>query len=85
MARQPMSEAFRTRFEYIHFVKTGDTGKTSIWECLNNSSGAILGEVRWYGPWRQYIFLPVNSFYSAGCLQDVITFIASLDKERRGV
>ncbi|GAG50243.1 unnamed protein product, partial [marine sediment metagenome] len=61
---------------YIEFSKIGDTGKTEIWDVLSKSSGYILGEIRWYGPWRQYCFSPVaNSVFNNTCMSDIQNFI----------
>lgn len=69
----------KTRFEYIHFVKTADKPKTSVYSCRNNRSGGELGEVHWYSPWRRYAYFPtVQAVYSQGCLSDIAEFIAGL-------
>lgn len=69
----------KTRFEYIHFVKTADKPKTSVWSCRNSRSDDELGEVRWYGSWRRYCYFPtVQAVYSQGCLNDIAEFIAGL-------
>lgn len=34
------------------------TGKTIVYNIFNSNHGAKLGEVKWYGPWRQYTFFP---------------------------
>ena len=44
--------------KYIEFDLVGDTGKTEIWNILSKASEFILGQIRWYGPWRQYCFYP---------------------------
>ena len=73
-----------TEYEYIHFELERDTGKTSMWACLNNKSGALLGHVAWHGSWRQYCFFSVDgAVFSRGCLQDVEDFIDQLMAERR--
>lgn len=70
------------RYQYIHFVRVGEKPKTSVWSCRNNRSGGELGTVEWYGPWRQYCFLPSGpSVYSDGCLQDIQTFIEQIKKD----
>lgn len=32
--------------------------KTKIWLVENTRSDEVLGEVRWFGRWRQYAFFP---------------------------
>lgn len=69
----------KTHYQYIHFVKVEEKAKTSIWSCRNNRSGGELGEVLWYGPWRQYCFCPsAGTVFNVSCLNDVNSFINEL-------
>ena len=71
-------------YKYIRFVKINEKPKTSVWSCLNKSSGTELGTVGWYAPWRQYCFFNrVQAVYSAGCLNDIADFIKSAMEERK--
>ena len=76
----------KTRYQYITFVKQAvdPRRKTTVWTCLNRHWGDKLGEVRWYGSWRQYVFFATaeGAVYSAGCLADIQDFIAQLMKAR---
>jgi len=39
-------------------------------------AGLLLGEVRWYAPWRRYVFAPASAtVFDAGCLAEIRTFI----------
>lgn len=58
------------------------TRKTDTWSILSND-GDILGSVRWYGPWRQYVFCPVNAIFNAGCLKDIVAFLNRVNGERK--
>lgn len=70
--------------KYMEFDKIGDTGKTEIWNILSKSSGFILGKISWYGPWRQYCFLPSpNSVFNNSCMSDIQKFIKILMEDRR--
>ena len=72
------------KFEYVHFVKTENKPKTSVWSCRNNNSSDELGIVKWYAPWRAYCFFPtVQAVYSAGCLMDINSFISRQMKIRK--
>ena len=74
----------RTEYKYIHFVKTKDKAKTSVWECCQDSNYSVLGEVKWYSPWRQYCYWSyVVAVYNVGCLTDIIDFVNQLNKEKR--
>ncbi len=69
--------------KYIFFELIGQTLKTQRWAVVNKSSDIELGEIRWYGAWRQYTFEPVNnSIYTNGCLQTIIDFLNRLNKEK---
>lgn len=73
----------KTEFEYLIFKQVyaegGKEKKTSKWHCQNKRSGVVLGEIRWYGAWRQYCYFPtVQAVYSKGCLADIIDFIKQL-------
>jgi len=65
-------------YKYIYFIEVETKGKTSRWECLSKSSQDVLGEVKWYGPWRQYCFFPKNAIFNKGCLEDINDFITQL-------
>lgn len=72
------------KYKYIHFVKVGDTGKTSTWLCCTNKNNDGLGVVKWYPGWRQYCFFPkMGTVFSGGCLKDIDEFIhTQMDKRR---
>ena len=69
---------------YMEFDLVGDTGKTEIWNILSKSSEFVLGQIKWYGPWRQYCFFPSpNSVFNPICMDDINKFIRKLMKKRR--
>ena len=70
--------------KYIWFELVGDTGKTQMWAVVNKSSDIEIGEIKWHGAWRQYIFEPINnSFYNNGCLKSILTFLDRINKVKR--
>lgn len=72
--------------KYIHFELVMEKGKTQLWNVVNKSSGIAIARIGWYGPWRQYIFTPVDglgSFYNNGCLRTIEEFITRLNKEKK--
>ena len=84
-------EISRNGYEYIEFVRTDDgSKKTSVWECCNKNSGAVLGIVKWHGEWRQYSFftMGVDAIFNSQCLFDIRHFLKQLkiarDAEREG-
>jgi len=69
--------------KHIFFHLHEQKPKTQVWLVVNKSSHITLGQIKWYGAWRQYIFVPINnSIYNDGCLQVIIEFIGKLNKER---
>ena len=72
----------RTEYVYLAFVKVESTGKTEKYMCLNKKSAGQLGEVKWYGAWRQYCYFPLaQAVYSSGCLTDISDFLNQLNKK----
>ena len=72
---------------YVRFQLAGfsDSGLTQVWNVLMIRHGLeSLGEIRWFGRWRQYAFFPLeNTLYSAGCMRDIAEHIERLMSERK--
>lgn len=50
--------------------------KTERYRVENKQSGDVLGTIRWYRPWRQYIFeASLGCVFNAGCLQTIRTWL----------
>jgi hypothetical protein len=48
------------------------------------AQGSVLGTIRWWGAWRQYVFFPgAGCLFSAGCLEDINAQIRELMFMRR--
>jgi len=46
--------------------------KTFIWTVRSTVNEAILGEVRWYAPWRRYCFFPLSGYpFDPECLTQI--------------
>jgi len=74
------------KFKYITVNKfpPAKGKKTCTCSIDANSSGCPLGEIRWFGRWRQYCFFPEqDTVWNKGCLQDVIEALDSLNREHR--
>ena len=71
------------KYTFIHFVLTAEKPKTSVYDCISNRGGDILGEVAWYPTWRQYCFQPdYGTVFSRGCMEDINHFIRQLEEIR---
>jgi len=58
--------------------------KTNVYFIQTKNGDVDLGVVKWYAPWRQYTFFPVdNTIFSRGCMSDINTFIENLMNERK--
>lgn len=71
-----------SRLEYRN-IRSSDSGKTSIFDVF--SGDQMLGEIRWYAPWRRYCFYPKdNTLFDRNCLLEVIAMIDQQMQARRG-
>ena len=60
-----------------------DRKKTREWKIVSRD-GHELGEVRWYAPWRCYVFYPyVGRLFEEDCLRDLAAFCEGQTKEHR--
>jgi len=60
--------------------------KTDRWLVNKKETEELLGEVRWFGRWRQYCYFPepgVDVVLAASCLEDLAEFIQKRMQERR--
>lgn len=47
-------------------------------------SAMLLGEIKWYAPWKQYAFFPRDrTLFNSECMTDILTVIAVLMKQRK--
>lgn len=71
-------------FITIERLHPSPSGKTNVYRVVNNRSRLGLGEIRWMGAWRQYVFYPgVHTVYSAGCLRDLADFLSTVRSKER--
>ena len=71
--------------KYIEFKVIDKKPKTYIISVIEIRTKETLGMIKWYGPWRQYIFEPLHdTFYSWDCLETISNYIKKLMDERRG-
>lgn len=71
--------------KYLRFVvqqRPADR-KTDTVKIYSKSGENVLGEIRWYGPWRQYCLYPaMETIWNTGCLADVQDVIHEMMAER---
>lgn len=92
--RSPSVAVVVAQTDYLVFVDRSDlllaSQKTKLWHVCSKSSGEVLGRIRWWGAWRQYVFEPrptnrIADFviFNVGCLDDITTFIREHKSARR--
>lgn len=70
-----------TKTSYLSFPHTGwsKSQKTKVWGVVNTYEGReiMIGQVKWYGPWRKYAFFPLgaNTVFEHNCLREIADFI----------
>lgn len=71
--------------EYLSFMEDDHyEGKTKRIVVLSKRHGTILGEIKWFGAWRQYTFWPDRqTVWNTQCLEDVQSCICALMDERK--
>ena len=73
---------FKSR--YLEFTRTGWTGKTDILDVESKSQGSVLGQIKWFGQWRQYCFYPSpDTIFNPECMADISKVINELMLERK--
>jgi len=71
----------KTIYKYIYFEVIEEKPKTKVWGCFTIAGHSRLGEVKWYGPWRQYTFSPIpDTDFSMDCLDDIKHFLGQLKR-----
>lgn len=70
--------------KYLKFISLNITGrKTDFIQVRSKSSNELLGEIKWYGAWRQYCFFPLNALFNSTCLDDIKKFLDKLNEEHK--
>jgi hypothetical protein len=72
--------------KWIIFSLYDDTGKTKKYYVFTKDTpiSIKLGEIKWFGRWRQYAFFPEpNTVFEKQCLKDITNFLEKLMLERK--
>lgn len=71
--------------KHLNFKEADNVGcKTKVFVVSSAYDDSFLGEIKWYGGWRQYIFIPnADTIWSYDCLNDLSIFIKNLMDERK--
>jgi hypothetical protein len=73
--------------KYLEFAKQPKrkTQKTWVTDVTSRSGGMLLGQIKWYGAWRQYAFYPSTdkvTIFNVECMSDITKVIQELMAER---
>lgn len=70
---------------YLEFKEMpSSSGKTKVVHIFSRMDGSYLGEIRWFGKWRQYAFFPGSgTVWNPECLLSVNSKIQDLVLQRR--
>lgn len=77
-----MQDIFTTKHLTFNREPLEPGRRTSRWRVWNHDYGEQLGEIKWYGPWRQYCFFGGDLIFSAGCMMDIAQMCNRLMEER---
>jgi len=65
--------------KYLEFSLIERKPKTKVIGVWSKNNANRLGIIKWYGPWRQYVFFPEkDTLFSVGCLDDIQFHIKGL-------
>lgn len=71
--------------KYIDFLneRASDSGKTSVWDVVTTDNDPI-GEIRWFGRWRQYSFYAAPlTIFERSCLRTIADFCEDATRQHR--
>ncbi len=87
VAENPLEHACLRPTEYLSFEQTDNPGrKTGVWIVRSIRSGATLGTIRWYGPWRQYCFWPTTAtIFNTDCLVGIADRVETCNRWQRNI
>jgi hypothetical protein len=70
----------QTEYKHIHFVEgAGSQKHRPSYNCRNNRSKTLLGNVFYYQAWKRYVFEgSPGCIFDTSCLADIIEFMKQL-------
>lgn len=73
-----------SKYLLFEYAGTSESGKTEVWFVYSKRHGLLLGEIKWYGSWRQYAFFPEKAtIWNMECLSTINLWIGVLMRERQ--
>ena len=68
--------------KHLYFKEKKPNIKTKIWGVYSKHSDELLGQIKWYAPWRQYCYFDFCSVMARSCLRDIADFIDAHNEDR---
>ena len=70
---------------YLAFTEAPSvSGKTLVVTVYSLKRSIVLGSIQWYGPWRQYAFVPgPGTIWNVDCMNEVQERIRALMLKRK--
>lgn len=83
----PLDGAYLAPTKYLRFEQVANPDrKTGIWNVVSQSGDFTLGQIKWYGAWRQYVFFPAtDTLYNTDCLVAIADRIETCNRWQRNV
>lgn len=79
-----MSKRCPQEYKYIYMELDEELPKTQIFDVMAKNGDVILGQIKWYPQWRQYVFVPNwDTIFSRGCMEDINDFLRFIQKEKK--
>jgi len=66
---------------FLHFIEEPTNFKTKSWSVVNKNN-FVLGQIKWYGPWRNYIFSTNAIILDTKCMNVIVRFIEEHKDDR---
>ena len=69
---------------YLQFVEKPSNGKMKIIDIVNINHQKVIGQIKWFGRWRQYCFFPCEeTVWNKTYMEDVYEVMNDLMEERK--
>ena len=77
-------ESFPSKYLDFRLAKKQNPSSWVVDVFTSGDDDILLGQIRYYANWRQYIFFSKGTpLLSVGCMEDIVSFTKTLNKEKR--
>lgn len=75
-------DIIETNSKHVYFIEHEPKPRTKVWGVYSKHTDELLGEIKYYAPWRQYCFDDGSLVLAKSCLIDLAKFIEEHKDER---